>query len=85
MRHTSLKICMIIMAIATVLGCAGLPTGFERPISRALSDIQDSDLGQYAPAQAKQFPGQIRISPAVKRPGCLYCRWNHFYRPHRGL
>jgi len=44
MCHTSLKIFMIITAIATVLGCASLPTGFERPVSHALSDTQDTTL-----------------------------------------
>lgn len=58
MRHASLKISMIITVIVTLLGCATLPTGFERPISHALSDTQETTLGQYVAAQAKPFPGQ---------------------------
>ena len=58
MRHASLKISMIITVIVTLLGCATLPTGFERPISHPFSDTQDTPLGQYVSAKGEAFPGQ---------------------------
>ena len=58
MNHTPLKTYMISAAILAILGCASLPTGFERPVSHALSGTQDSTLGKYVSANATQHPGK---------------------------
>jgi putative cardiolipin synthase len=54
------------MALAGVLlGCAALPTGFERPVSHALTGTETTTLGKYATLQQAVHPGQsgFRLLP----------------------
>ncbi|MDA8142126.1 MAG: phospholipase D family protein [Desulfobacteraceae bacterium] len=49
----------IAMALAAVLlSCATIPTGFERPVSQALTDTDNTALGQNVSAQKAAHPGQ---------------------------
>jgi len=49
---------MILAAILATVGCASLPTDVERTVSHAITDTQDSNLGQYVSAKGAAFPGQ---------------------------
>lgn len=58
MNRVSPIVFAIIAATLNVWGCAGLPTGFERPVSHALTHTQDSALGKFVAAKQKDFTGK---------------------------
>lgn len=57
MRCLSLSAFINLAAILAFWGCATLPTGFERPVSHALTDTQDSTLGRLVAQKQPDVPG----------------------------
>ncbi len=58
MNFKRLIVFIISTIIVNVWGCATLPTGFERPVSHALTDTHDSTLGRIVAEEQGDFPGQ---------------------------
>ena len=58
----------LLLALAAVLaGCAGLPTGVQRPVSQARADVADTRLAAVAAASLPAADGQrsgLRLLPA---------------------
>jgi putative cardiolipin synthase len=49
---------LILLTVWILSGCATLPTGFESPVSHALTDTGNSTLGKYVGEQQAQHPDQ---------------------------
>jgi len=59
MRTPCFTHCLVGALIMRLLcGCASLPTDFERPVSHALTDTQDTLLGRSVTTSKTSFPGQ---------------------------
>jgi len=52
------RMLFIMVSFWMLWGCATLPTQFDKPISHAISDTQDSTLGRYVTIQQEGFPGK---------------------------